>query len=69
MFTVHLPNGTDTETQRDTDACFPPSNKGGITSSYFKSYTHFCTVSDENFPEKFKSENFLENFPFFYKDS
>jgi hypothetical protein len=25
--------------------------------------------SDENFPEKFKSENFLENFPFFYKDS
>jgi Na+-transporting methylmalonyl-CoA/oxaloacetate decarboxylase gamma subunit len=24
-----------------------------------------ATVSDENFPEKFKSENF----PFFYKDS
>jgi hypothetical protein len=35
------------------------------------------TTSDENFPEKFKSENFLENFPkkcsrkfsIFYKDS
>jgi hypothetical protein len=25
--------------------------------------------SDENFPEKFKSENFLESFSFFYKDS
>jgi hypothetical protein len=25
------------------------------------------TISDENFPEKFKSENFLENFPFFIR--
>jgi hypothetical protein len=30
---------------------------------------YWGTNSDENFPEKFKSENFPENFPFFYKDS
>jgi hypothetical protein len=34
----------------------------------FSVYFLLCVHSDENFPEKFKSENFVENFPFFYKD-
>jgi hypothetical protein len=34
----------------------------------FAKFGECLLPSDENFPEKFKSENFPENFPFFYKD-
>jgi hypothetical protein len=47
--------------------CCSVCNKVFIAKTYITDSGLLC--SDENFPEKIKSENFPENFPFFYKDS
>jgi hypothetical protein len=55
----------------DQEVVFP-SDRHDHTDCFFFIHKSYGGNSDENFPEKFKSETFPENFPFFfffYKDS
>jgi hypothetical protein len=70
---IRFPQFTSFPVSQLTSKRYPEMSLSSGTAKH-KAVLERVRRSDENLPEKFKSENFLENFPekislFFYKDS